>query len=425
MRITFLLHNAYAMGGTVRTTMTLADTLAGRHQVQLVSVFRHREKPRLGRLPEVPLRALVDRREGSADMAHPLARQAGEDYPKGDSRSHQYHRLAEQRVIDWLGKTDADVVVGTRAGLNALLARFGPRHAVRVGQEHLTHGNHPHRLRTELQRWYGGLDALVTMTEADARDHRRGMRLPRTRVLAIPNSVAEPAVPPADAAAKVVVAAGRLVRVKRYEMLVDAFALAGAAWPDWSLRIYGDGAERARIADRIAHHGLGDRVFLMGSATPLDAEWVKGSIAAVTSAHESFGMTIVEALRCGLPVVSTDCPHGPREIIRHGVDGCLVPRDSTRGVADALLALMRDDGRRAEMGRAARTGAAKRFSPGGVADRYERLFSTLLEERAGRAGPPPPGPADWRDRATVLAATAGILARGAVRRGRRELGRVG
>lgn len=121
----------------------------------------------------------------------------------------------------------------------------------------------------------------------------------------------------------------------------------------------------------------------------------------------------------------TDSPHGPGEIIRHGVDGFLVPRDSTRGVADALLALMRDDGRRAEMGRAARAGAAKRFTPDGVADRYERLFSALVEERAGRSAPEPPGPADWRDRATVLAATAGILARGAVRRGRRKLGWVG
>ncbi|MFE7764692.1 glycosyltransferase [Streptomyces sp. NPDC057438] len=426
MRIAFLLHNAYAMGGTVRTTMTLADTLARRHEVELVSVFRHREKPRLGRSPEVPLRALVDRRQKSMDAADPLAHRAGEFFPQGDSRSHQYHRLAEQRVIDWLRETDADVVVSTRAGLNALLARFGQRLTVRVGQEHLTHDSHSHRLRTELQRWYGGLDALVTMTEADARDHRRGMRLPCTQVVAIPNSVPEPRVPPADAAARVVVAAGRLARVKRYEMLVDAFALAGAACPDWSLRIYGDGAERGRIADRITRHGLGDRVFLMGSATPLEAELVKGSLAAVTSAHESFGMTIVEAMRCGLPVVSTDCPHGPGEIIRHGEDGLLVPRDSTRGMADALLALMRDDGRRAEMGKAARAGAAKRFAPDDVAERYERLLSTLVEERAGRPpAPPPPGPADWRGRATVLAATAGILARGAVRRGRREMGWVG
>lgn len=228
---------------------------------------------------------------------------------------------------------------------------------------------------------------------------------------------------PADGDAKVVVAAGRLARVKRYEMLVDAFAMAGEDCPDWSLRIYGDGVERARIAERIAHHGLGDRALLMGMVTPIENEWVKGSIAAVTSAQESFGMTIVEAMRCGLPVVSTDCPHGPGEIIRHGVDGLLVPRDSTRDMADMLTALMQDTERRKAMGRAARAGATDRFAPEDIAERYERLFRTLADEHSTRPAPTRLGSAGWRGRATVLAATARILSRGVVRRGRRTLRR--
>jgi glycosyltransferase involved in cell wall biosynthesis len=425
MRIAFLPHNAYAMGGTVRTTMTLADTLAGRHQVELVSVFRHREKPQRGRSPEVPLRALVDRRKGSADAADPLARRAGEVFPKGDRRSHQYHQLAEQRVIDWLRETDADVVVGTRAGLNALVARFGPRHAVRVGQEHLTHDNHPHRLRTELQRWYGGLDALVTMTETDARDHRRGMRLRRTRVPAIPNSVPEPLVPSADAAAKVVVAAGGLARVKRYEMLVDAFALAGAACPDWSLRIHGGGPERARTADRTAHHGLGDRVFLAdryrtrAQCSPLQGGGVghphsggpegrRSMAGSPTSDNVVVGPTAGRAgsQPCGGRVRPT--PTGRQWPVKQEPKG--VPRWGS-----PLLERSRELG----------GGTDRNLPPSGRRGRQERLFSTLVQERAGRSAPPPPGPADWRDRATALAATAGVLARAAVRRGRRKLGWVG
>lgn len=102
MRIAFLLHNAYAMGGTVRTAMTLADTLAGRHQVELVSVFRHREKPRFARSPEVPLRALVDRRKGSPDAADPLARRAGEAFPNSPSGS------AQGAGLDQSSDTDSD-----------------------------------------------------------------------------------------------------------------------------------------------------------------------------------------------------------------------------------------------------------------------------------------------------------------------------
>ena len=104
----------------------------------------------------------------------------------------------------------------------------------------------------------------------------------------------------------------------------------------------------------------------MGPANPLDPEWAKGSIAAVTSSLESFGMTIVEAMRCGLPVVSTDCPHGPAEIIDNGVDGRLVPTGDTDAIAAALLDLINNDDLRQQMGRAAREGLRPlRPVPGG------------------------------------------------------------
>ena len=142
----------------------------------------------------------------------------------------------------------------------------------------------------------------------------------------MPNSVPEPGVEPADGTGKWVVAAGRLAPVKRYDLLITAFAKVGAARPDWRLRIYGGGdASATKLRALIDELGLYNHVFLMGPANPIEPEWAKGSIAAVTSSLESFGMTIVEAMRCGLPVVATDCPHGPGEIIDNGVDGRLVP----------------------------------------------------------------------------------------------------
>lgn len=63
----------------------------------------------------------------------------------------------------------------------------------------------------------------------------------------------------------------------------------------------------------------------MGAHSPIETEWAKGSIAAVSSDAESFGMTLVEAMHCGVPVVSTDCRYGPGEIIANGKDGLLSP----------------------------------------------------------------------------------------------------
>ncbi|MER5554307.1 glycosyltransferase [Streptomyces sp. NPDC002793] len=382
MHISFLLHNAYGIGGTIRTTFTLATTLAQQHDVEIVSVFRHRDDPKLGAPAGVRMSHLVDLRKSSPGYEGAVADQAGPAtvFPRGDTRHRQYSGLTDSRIAAHLGALEADVVVGTRPGLNVHISRQARRGPVRVGQEHLTLESHGYRLRREIRHRYGLLDAVTTVTEADARDYRSGLRLPGVRIEAIPNSVPEPAGPPADCDAKWIVAAGRLHRVKRYDVLVRAFAGIAAVRPEWRLRIYGagdaSGNEQRPLRALVDELGLRDRVFLMGAADPMEAEWPKNSIAAVTSERESFGMTIVEAMRCGVPVVATDCPHGPAEIIDDGTDGRLVPLGDTEAFAAALLGLIDDDALRHRMGRAARVSAA-RFDPAPIAERHERLFTEL------------------------------------------------
>ncbi|MFI1940077.1 glycosyltransferase family 4 protein [Streptomyces purpureus] len=388
MRISFLLHNAYGIGGTIRTTFNLAQVLAERHDVEIVSVFRHREEPTLGAPPGVTMRHLVDLRKNSPgyDGDHPDYKKPARVFPRGDGRWKQYSRLTDARLGAHLKNLQADVVVGTRPGLNVHIARQARRGPVRVGQEHLTLDSHGYRLRREIGHRYALLDAVTTVTEADARSYRTRLKLPGVRIDAVPNSVPAPSVPPADSTAKWVVAAGRLTNVKRYDLLVKAFAQVVAERPDWRLRIYGSGDatgnEKNALRALIELHRLHNHVFLMGPANPLEPEWVKGSIAAVTSRIESFGMTIVEAMRCGVPVVSTDCPHGPREIIEDGVDGRLVPVGDADAVAAALLALINDDELRRKTGQAA-LAASERFDPARIAERHEALFAELVAQGEG------------------------------------------
>ncbi|WP_431986475.1 glycosyltransferase family 4 protein [Streptomyces griseoflavus] len=385
MKVSFLIHNAYGIGGTITTTFNLAGALAERHDVEIVSVLRHREHPHLTPHPGVRLRALVDLRR---EQDHPLHRRPAQVFPAAEYRHRQYSELTDRRIAESLADTCADVVIGTRPGLNVHLALQAPRHVVRVGQEHLTLDNHSPALRTALRRAYRGLDVLTTVTEADAASYRRKMRLPGVRVEALPNSVPDPALPTADGTAKVVVAAGRLVPVKRFDLIVEAFARVAAEFPDWQLRIYGKGEEQDRLRALIERLGLWNNVFLMGAATPMEAEWVKGSIGVAASDFEPFGMTLVEAMRCGLPFVSTDCPYGPAEIIKDGEDGRLVPVGDSTAFAEALLGLVRDDELRRRMGRAALHNA-RRFAPGPVVTQAERMLQEAIEARGGdRPGAP-------------------------------------
>ncbi|PBC81595.1 Glycosyltransferase involved in cell wall bisynthesis [Streptomyces sp. 2224.1] len=384
MHISFLIHNAYGIGGTIRTTFNLARTLAEQHEVEIVSVLRHRDAPVFDLGPRVALRHLVDLRENSpayegADPAH--ARPA-RIFPAAENRFGQYSELTDGRIAQHLRRMETDVVVGTRPGLNVHIAKQARRGPVRIGQEHLTLDTHSKALKLALRSAYPRLDAVTTVTEADARAYRRTLRLPGVRVESVPNSVPAPALAPADGSGKWVVAAGRLTRVKRYDVLIRAFAHVVAERPDWRLRIYGGGAEKAALRALIDELGLYNHVFLMGPANPLEPEWAKGSIAAVSSSLESFGMTIVEAMRCGLPVVATNCPHGPGEIIDDGVDGKLVPVGNPEALSASLLTLINDDDARKRMGAAALASSA-RFDPATVAERHEELFAELLARRRG------------------------------------------
>ena len=183
-------------------------------------------------------------------------------------------------------------------------------------------------------------------------------------------------VEPSDGNAKLVVAAGRLIPVKRYDLLIAAWAIVAAARPDWKLRIYGRGPENAKLRAQIDRLGLNECITLMGAYCPIETEWVKGSIAAVTSSEESFGMAIVEAMNCGVPVVATDCPHGPGEIINDGKDGLLVPVGDRGGIAKGLLKLIEDNELRHVMGKAARISAA-RYSSDASARAFEHLIASL------------------------------------------------
>ncbi|MFH8484911.1 glycosyltransferase [Streptomyces longisporoflavus] len=381
MHISFLIHNSFGFGGTIRTTINLANALAEQHDVEIMSVYRHRDSPVFPVSPLIRLRHLVDLRKDTPGYEGdlPEARRPARVFPRHETQYPHYSRLTDLRIAQHLSGLTCDVVVGTRPGLNAhicLQARRGP---LRVGQEHLTFHNHSRPLRLTLRRLYPLLDMLTTTTSADADTYRRRMRLPGVRVEAFPNPVPAPLGVLPGVREKVVVAAGRLVPTKRYDLLIRAFAAVRAVRPDWDLRIFGPGVASGhgtKLRGLIEDLGMEGHAFLMGAVSPLEPEWLKAGLAASASDHESFGMTIVEAMRCGVPVVSTDCPLGPREIISDGVDGFLVPMGDEEALARKLLELINRDELRRRMAESARKSSA-RYEPAVIADRFADTCAQL------------------------------------------------
>jgi glycosyltransferase involved in cell wall biosynthesis len=127
----------------------------------------------------------------------------------------------------------------------------------------------------------------------------------------------------------------------------------------------GDGPERGTL-ERLANSlGISDRFYLPGRVRTPSRYLPQFEFAALTSEYEGFPNAIGEAMAVGLPVVSFDCPYGPRAIIRDGVDGFLVPPGDESALARALERLMRDDALRRTMGSKAKE-VTSRFDAGRI-----------------------------------------------------------
>jgi glycosyltransferase involved in cell wall biosynthesis len=236
-------------------------------------------------------------------------------------------------------------------------------------------------------RLYGRADGFVTPSEGVMRCFPRRLR---ARGKVIPNPVELPASVPARAASRKLVAVGRLVHQKGFDLLLQAFARIATAHPEWRLVIWGEGPERDALKELREKLGLRRRVDLPG-LTQRPGQWTDDAgLFVLSSRFESFGNVITEAMASALPVVAFDCPWGPREILRDQVEGVLVPRGDVAALAAALDRLLADPARRAALGAAARQGA-RRFDRARVMAAWqEAIVAATSGNRSRPQGDPLP-----------------------------------
>jgi glycosyltransferase involved in cell wall biosynthesis len=177
--------------------------------------------------------------------------------------------------------------------------------------------------------------------------------------------------------AKVVVSMGRLAPEKGFDLLLEAFAQLAPTHGDYHLVILGEGSERNPLERARESLNLTGRVHMPGRVSNPMAYLRKCDLFVMSSRYEGFPMALCEAMACGLPVISFDCPTGPGEIIRNGVDGLLVPAGDLRGLTDTMDRLMSDAEARLVLGSRAPE-VLERFSEARIMGEWNRILAGLV-----------------------------------------------
>lgn len=213
-------------------------------------------------------------------------------------------------------------------------------------------------------------DAFVVLTKEDSGYWNTD------NIRYIPNARTFENVTPANLDNKKVITVGRYSYQKGYDLLIKVWDEVHKHYPDWTLDIIGDGEEREKLQKMIDDLNLAGSVCLKHSTPQIAQEYQNASIVALSSRYEGLPMILLEAQTFGLPIVSFKCKCGPQDVITNGVDGYLVDEGDIKGMADRIMALIKDVRRRKVMGKAAII-SSKRYSEDTIMQKWVDLFNEL------------------------------------------------
>lgn len=229
-------------------------------------------------------------------------------------------------------------------------------------------------LRRTICRKVSKLDALVVLTQNDADDWKEAKR-----VVVIPNSVPMYSSANSSLTNKQAIMVGRYNDAKGYDYLIPAWSLVHQKHPDWVLNVYGSGELHDQVIQWINDYQLEETIILHEPTDNIMEKYLESSICVLSSRYEGFSMVIAEAMSCGVPCVSFDCPHGPRTIIANGEDGLLVEYLNTKALADGICKLIEDENLRIQFGCRAKQNI-QRYSQEKVMGQWHQLFKSLKND---------------------------------------------
>ena len=266
-----------------------------------------------------------------------------------------------------------EIAIGVYPAINVFLP-FVRRLKIKIAAEHINYASASFFPKIIRRLFYPFLDAVVLLTSNDAKHY--GFH---KNAVVIPNSLSFIPKKQSFLEKKIILSIGRLGYQKGFERLIEAVSLIKEKCGGWQVKIIGSGEDKEKLLRRIKETGLEQIITILPPTNKIEDEYYNSSIYVMSSRFEGLPMVLIEAKSYGLPIVSFDCPEGPSDIVRDGIDGFLVEKDNVELLSQAMLKLIEDHGLRKSFGNEA-VKDIDRFKPERVSALWDKLFNGLIEK---------------------------------------------
>lgn len=378
MKIAYCIDTITALGGIERVTIAKANALADveNNTVYLVVTSNHG----IPVLPVNPKIKIID-----------LKVNYFEDYGKSPYQIYwtlyQKRKEHKKKLTLFIKEKQPDILISTNNSEKHFIKSLSiSNHTIIIRELHFCTHYRLIEAQTPFQKLLArighlfdyhwnikNLDQTVLLTNEDKELHWKG----KNKVSVIPNPIiSQSPYPPSTTKEKRVIAAGRLVYQKNFSSLIKAWKQVAEIHPDWILEIYGEGTLKIELESLITELNLKRHVFLKGKTPDIFKVMSNSSIYVLSSIYEGLPLVILEAMSCGLPIISYECPCGPKDIITDGKNGFLVNVNDEITLANKINYLIENEELRKQMSNIAKV-TAEQYNIKNIIPIWMNLFHKL------------------------------------------------
>lgn len=302
--------------------------------------------------PEVKIEYLTDVRPNKEEFLNAVRHKNPFEILRQGLYSLKVLRLKKTALVKRIKKINDGIIISTRNEHSVLLSKYGNENVLKIAQLHHDHC-FDKRLLSDIKNRYINIDYFTLLTDSLTEEVKELIKKKNKHTCCV---TVENFLDVADFDVdfnnkeKIVIAVGRLHKVKGFDRLLEIWAKTVKEFPDWKLYLVGDGEEKQSLTDIADKSGINGSVVFTGALSHENvlSDMKKASVYAMTSHSEGFPFVLVEAMSCGLPTVAFDVRVGPKAIINDNKNGLLVPDGDLDAFNNALCKLMGESDLRLE-----------------------------------------------------------------------------